>query len=79
MEQIITEDGQLVTTLEEHIDRIGIQKAGLDYHMIAIIGPQSSGKSTLLNLLGTDHCLLSIKTTVYNPLKPHCTLNSSSK
>ena len=51
MEQIITEDGQLVTTLEEHIDRIGIQKAGLDYHMIAIIGPQSSGKSTLLNLL----------------------------
>lgn len=51
MEQIITEEGKLVDDIEEHVRRIGIGEAGLDYHMLAIIGCQSSGKSTLLNLL----------------------------
>ena len=51
MEQIITEDGHLVENLEDHISRIGLPEIGLDYHMVSIIGCQSSGKSTLLNLL----------------------------
>ncbi|OHT15030.1 Protein SEY1 2 [Tritrichomonas foetus] len=51
MEQIITEAGELVPNLQEQIEKIGIANAGDDYHMLAIIGPQSSGKSTILNLL----------------------------
>lgn len=51
MEQIITEDGRVVDNLEDHIKRIGVPEIGLDYHMTSIIGCQSSGKSTLLNLL----------------------------
>lgn len=51
MEQIITEDGHIVPNLDEHIKRIGVPEIGLDYHMTSIIGCQSSGKSTLLNLL----------------------------
>lgn len=30
---------------------IGFTKKGLDYHVVSILGCQSSGKSTLLNLL----------------------------
>ncbi|EAY07674.1 hypothetical protein TVAG_273580 [Trichomonas vaginalis G3] len=51
MEQIITGEGQIVPDLDEHITRSGIDQAGTDYHMVSIIGCQSSGKSTLLNLL----------------------------
>ncbi|EAY06973.1 hypothetical protein TVAG_100140 [Trichomonas vaginalis G3] len=51
MEQIITGDGALVSNLDEKITSSGIADAGVDYHTVAIIGPQSSGKSTILNLL----------------------------
>ena len=51
MEQIITGEGQLVPRLDEQIAKSGIADAGVDYHMVAIIGAQSSGKSTILNLL----------------------------
>lgn len=51
MEQIITGEGQIVPDLDEHIERSGIDQAGTDYHMVSIIGCQSSGKSTLMNLL----------------------------
>lgn len=51
MEQIITGDGALVPNLEDKIRGSGIADAGVDYHTVAIIGPQSSGKSTILNLL----------------------------
>lgn len=51
MEQIITEDGQIVDDLDKHIERIGLPEIGTDYHVASIIGCQSSGKSTLLNLL----------------------------
>ena len=51
MEQIIDENGNIVERLEQQIAKSGIAKDGIDYHTLAIIGCQSSGKSTLLNLL----------------------------
>ena len=51
MEQIITGEGQLVPNLDAQITKSGIAEAGTDYHTVAIIGAQSSGKSTILNLL----------------------------
>ena len=51
MEQIIDENGNIVDHLEQQITKSGIAKDGIDYHTLAIIGCQSSGKSTLLNLL----------------------------
>lgn len=54
MAQIIDENAKICETLEGYLDSIGITKAGLNYHTLSIIGPQSSGKSTLLNNL--FHC-----------------------
>ena len=51
MEQIIDENGNIVDHLEQQITKSGLAKDGIDYHTLAIIGCQSSGKSTLLNLL----------------------------
>lgn len=54
MEQIITEDGQLVSDLDKHISNIGLPSTGTSYHITSIIGPQSSGKSTIMNhIFGT--------------------------
>ena len=33
-----------------------VQDAGVDYQVVAITGPQSSGKSTLMNALVCPHC-----------------------
>lgn len=51
MAQIIDENAKVCETLEGYLDSIGITTAGLNYHTLSIIGPQSSGKSTLLNNL----------------------------
>ena len=52
--QIISEDGNLVPGFDHHIKSSGMTKIGKDYKTVAIIGNQSTGKSTLLNkLFGT--------------------------
>ena len=51
MEQIITEDGEVVESLATSFEKTGVCELGNSYHTVAIIGAQSSGKSTLLNLL----------------------------
>jgi hypothetical protein len=54
MSQIIGEDGVLAWNLESQIAATGIANLATPYHVVAIIGPQSSGKSTVLNsLFGT--------------------------
>ena len=40
--------------VENFIRENGVETAGLDYQVIAITGPQSSGKSTLMNVLVRD-------------------------
>lgn len=49
MAQIIDEDANVVSNLNDYLESIGITNSGVDYHIISIIGAQSSGKSTLLN------------------------------
>ena len=51
MAQIIDEDANIAEGLSDYLKSIGITKSGVDYHIISIIGAQSSGKSTLLNHL----------------------------
>ena len=36
-------------TLQGWCDKTGVSDAGVAYGVVAIVGPQSSGKSTLLN------------------------------
>lgn len=49
--QVITDDLEYVNHIEKYIREEEMDKVGTDYKNIAIIGCQSSGKSTLLNLL----------------------------
>lgn len=49
MSQIIDEDANVVPNLSQYLESIGITTSGVDYHIVSIIGAQSSGKSTLLN------------------------------
>ncbi|KAH0791184.1 protein SEY1 [Histomonas meleagridis] len=49
MQQIINEESQITPETENFLNQIGITKVGVNYHIVSIIGPQSSGKSTLLN------------------------------
>lgn len=51
MQQIINEDGEMIKNLEEKLLSCNIIDSEIDYHIVSIIGCQSSGKSTLLNLL----------------------------
>jgi len=51
MTQIINEDSVITESLDKYLDEIGVSRIGLDYHVISVIGCQSSGKSTLLNNL----------------------------
>jgi energy-coupling factor transporter ATP-binding protein EcfA2 len=51
MSQIIDPDAHLSTGLSDYLQQLGILAAGNDYHVVSIIGAQSSGKSTLLNCL----------------------------
>lgn len=50
--QLIHEDGCLDRrTAERHFAQSGLASAGLSYRIVGIVGPQSSGKSSLLNSL----------------------------
>lgn len=49
--QVITDDLEYTNEIESYIQNEGMSKAGTNYRNIAIIGCQSSGKSTLLNIL----------------------------
>jgi protein SEY1 len=52
--QLITGDGRVSSELEAFVQATGLSTWGDDYQVVAIMGPQSSGKSTLLNsLFGT--------------------------
>ena len=55
MAQIIDEDAHVAAGLHDYLESIGIATCGLDYHIVSIIGAQSSGKSTLLNHLFSTH------------------------
>eukprot|EP01027_Heterolobosea_sp_BB2_P017215 GEZU01024412.1.p1 GENE.GEZU01024412.1~~GEZU01024412.1.p1 ORF type:complete len:621 (-),score=134.70 GEZU01024412.1:110-1891(-) len=53
--QLIDEDGNFTPALSSFIEKSGLANKGIDYFVMAVFGCQSSGKSTLLNLLfGTD-------------------------
>lgn len=49
--QVITDDLEFVNHIEKYIEEEGMSKVGDSYKNVAIIGCQSSGKSTLLNIL----------------------------
>lgn len=42
--------------VEDFVKSTNLIHAGLDYQIVAIMGPQSSGKSTLLNNVVPSHC-----------------------
>lgn len=53
--QLVDYDETFHEEVGEYLDKSGITKRGFNYHVTAIMGPQSSGKSTLLNMLfGTE-------------------------
>ncbi|EAA18490.1 hypothetical protein [Plasmodium yoelii yoelii] len=49
--QIIDYDGHIIDNLKEWMSNNKLSKLGFNYNVIAILGSQSSGKSTLLNNL----------------------------
>ncbi len=50
--QVVSGDGQFNTAgVEQFVKETGVEGAGVGYTVVAIMGPQSSGKSTLLNNL----------------------------
>ena len=52
--QLVTGDGHVSEQLEGFVEEAGVAGWGSAYQVVAIMGPQSSGKSTLLNhLFGT--------------------------
>jgi hypothetical protein len=52
--QLVTGDGHVSEELEGFVEEAGVGGWGSAYQVVAIMGPQSSGKSTLLNhLFGT--------------------------
>lgn len=51
MVQVVNYEEEFNRGLQEFLTDNGITPLGFDYHVAAIMGPQSSGKSTLLNLL----------------------------
>ena len=49
---LITDDGRWAgMAAEEHLKAVGFDARGSNYSVVAVVGPQSSGKSTLLNAL----------------------------
>lgn len=50
--QVVSGDGEFNETgVRQFVSAAHIDTAGVDYQTIAITGPQSSGKSTLMNAL----------------------------
>ncbi|KAK1774821.1 RHD3/Sey1 [Copromyces sp. CBS 386.78] len=58
--QVINEDKQYNTNLNEYLHETHVAEAGFNYHLISVFGSQSTGKSTLLNhLFGTQFSVMS--------------------
>ena len=50
--QIVDGDGAFAAAAAERVaERCGLAGAGVAYQTVAVVGPQSSGKSTLLNAM----------------------------
>jgi Fe-S cluster assembly ATPase SufC len=50
--QVVSGDGSFNTEgVDEFVKDTGVESSGVGYTVVAIMGPQSSGKSTLLNNL----------------------------
>lgn len=50
--QVVNGDGDFNTSgVVDFVHQTGVEASGVDYTVVAIMGPQSSGKSTLLNHL----------------------------
>lgn len=49
--QVVDETGAFNEQLESFVQRSDVGTSGTDYQIVAITGPQSSGKSTLMNVL----------------------------
>ena len=50
--QVVDGDGDFNTSgVVGFVHETGVEASGVDYTVVAIMGPQSSGKSTLLNHL----------------------------
>ena len=68
--QVVNGDGEFNETgVEDFIRRHSISDAGVGYQVVAITGPQSSGKSTLMNAVvsvNRRHTYFS------NPVLPMC-------
>lgn len=58
--QVVDEDKQYNTQLNEYLAETHVSNAGFNYHLISVFGSQSTGKSTLLNnLFGTQFSVMS--------------------
>jgi len=58
--QVIDEDKQYNTHLNDYLTETRVAEAGFNYHLISVFGSQSTGKSTLLNhLFGTEFSVMS--------------------
>ncbi|ROW17024.1 hypothetical protein VPNG_01035 [Cytospora leucostoma] len=58
--QVVDEDKQYNTQLNEYLVETHVADAGFNYHLISVFGSQSTGKSTLLNnLFGTQFSVMS--------------------
>ncbi|KAK2683405.1 hypothetical protein RAB80_001351 [Fusarium oxysporum f. sp. vasinfectum] len=58
--QVIDEDKEFNTHLNEYLNVTDVAASGFNYHLISVFGSQSTGKSTLLNnLFGTDFSVMS--------------------
>lgn len=51
MMQVVDYEESFDPRLETFLKRTQMSNLGFDYHVVAIMGPQSSGKSTLMNML----------------------------
>lgn len=50
--QVVDQDGNIDDeSVKAYMEQVGVEVAGSAYNVVAIMGPQSSGKSTLLNSL----------------------------
>ncbi|KAK0612814.1 RHD3/Sey1 [Bombardia bombarda] len=57
--QVIDEEKQFNTNLNDYMIETHVAEAGFNYHLISVFGSQSTGKSTLLNhLFGTEFSVM---------------------
>ncbi|SPO03936.1 related to E.histolytica surface lectin [Cephalotrichum gorgonifer] len=53
--QVIDEDKTFNSSLNSYLQSTNVADAGFNYHLISVFGSQSTGKSTLLNMLFGTH------------------------